>query len=100
MKPHASTSYEQLEKFNWDAIVNEFSTWFPLLHKLVLGLMLSPEDRDNPAEVKKVLPKLGMVYAICIQNRIHNLSLVQRMIATILTEGLCDVKVSFIYRQS
>ena len=95
MKRYGITSYEQLQDFQWKEIVSEFSKFFPVLHKLVLSLMLSPDDRKNSSEVEKVYPRLGLIYAVAIQHRIHNLSLVQRMNAAILTEGLCDVKVCF-----
>ena len=94
MKPYGSTSYEQLENFKWASIVEEFKRFFPFLYHLVVSLMLPKETRADEKELSAILPRLGMVYAICLQKRIHNLSLVQRMVSTILTEGLCDVKVN------
>ena len=69
---------------------------FLQLLELVLGLMLPESERNNAEAVQKVVPRLGMVYAICAQQRCHYLSLVQRMMGVILTDGLCDVRVSLL----
>ena len=93
MKRHGSSTHEQLKHFNWDNIVTEMMDKFPALLHICLGLMLPQQKRVDPVAVEAVLPRLGMVYAICMQQRIHTLSLVQRMMAAILTEGLSDVRV-------
>ena len=93
MERHGSSTHEQLKHFNWDNIVTEMMDKFPALLHICLGLMLPQQKRVDPVAVEAVLPRLGMVYAICMQQRIHTLSLVQRMMAAILTEGLSDVRV-------
>ena len=97
MKRHGSSSYNQLNGFSWETIVSEMLHKFPALFHICLGIMLQNESRSNATAVQNVLPRLGMVYAICMQQRIHSLSLVQRMMSAILTEGLCDVKVRIGY---
>ena len=93
------TAYLQLDSFNWADIVVEMQHTFPMFLKLAIGIMLPKENRTNASEIQKILPRLGMIYAICIQNRVHYLSLVQRMMAAILTEGLCDVRVCWLTMQ-
>ena len=99
LKKMHHTAYLQLDSFNWADIVVEMQHKFPMFLKLAIGIMLPKEKRTNASEIQKILPRLGMIYAICIQNRVHYLSLVQPMMAAILTEGLCDVRVCWLSMQ-
>ena len=95
IKRHDSTTFQQLESFNWNAIVAEMRSKFPHFLQLALGIMIPADQRHSAEAIQAVLPRLGMIYAISIQQRHGNLSLVQRMLSTVLTEGLSDVRVCY-----
>ncbi|XP_052079203.1 uncharacterized protein LOC127717559 [Mytilus californianus] len=73
--------------FSWDKICEEFKSQFPLLASIVEGIMSSGEKNRD-----KILPRMGMVYAVCAQTRHHKLSLVQRMMTLCLLDNIADQK--------
>ena len=73
--------------------MQEFHEYFPSLCRQLLMLMLPSSARNDADQVDSVMARLGMVYAILMQARFHELSLVQRLFGTILADGMCDVKV-------
>jgi hypothetical protein len=85
--------YDSLQDFSWDTVVGEAFTKFPLLMKMMTGIMLPKEKLVDVLAVKDSLPRLGMVYSILLQGRRHELSAVQRIMSMNLFENICDQKV-------
>ncbi|XP_076102945.1 uncharacterized protein LOC143072048 [Mytilus galloprovincialis] len=73
--------------FSWGQICEEFKSQFPVLASIVEGVMSSGEKNRD-----KILPRMGMVYAVCAQTRHHKLSLVQRMMTLCLLDNIADQK--------
>jgi len=86
--------YETLVNFSWESCVTEFYNNFPTICSLIVGMMLSTEERCNETDVISIFPKLGLIYGIIVQCRIPYLSRVQRMMSATLMDSLLDVKVS------
>ena len=90
------TDFEGLETFKWTECVTEMVEKYPELVTLIISMMLKPEEQNDPRALAKVLPKLGLIYGIMIQNRCHELSRIQRIMSMCLVDNICDQKVSLI----
>ena len=84
--------YQEMASFSIDAVVEEMVTLFPELCLLLRAMMSSPQADDT--ELSQITPRVGMIYVIIMQTRNHELSLMQRMLSMILSDNLCDQKVS------
>ena len=93
LSENGSSTYDTLVNFDWETCVNEFHLKFPLLCSALIGIML-PSDKHVADHIESVVPKLGLIYGIIAQNRIHYLSKVQRIMTAVLTDNLADVKVN------
>ena len=58
-----------------------------------MAVMRHPGDANNRSKLARVLPRLGMVYAILVQTSVHDLSRVQRVLTAVLQDSICDQKV-------
>ena len=56
IKRHDSTTFEQLESFNWNAIVAEMRSKFPHFLQLALGIMIPADQRHRAEAIQAVLP--------------------------------------------
>lgn len=64
-----------MTEFDWQKLVSEMSTNCPLL----LDVMLAAMNHAPTKPIDDIAPRIGMCYAILMQTRNHELSLVQRM---------------------
>lgn len=76
-----NNDYAGMIAFDWQALVLEMKDRCSLLLRVLLTVMGVSEEYD------KINPRLGLCYAILMQSRNHELSLVQRICTVILTEG-------------
>ena len=86
-------SYTYLLHFNWDNILVEMCTKFPDLLTLCLALMVPSSSSHDVYTMDKVVPKLCSVFGIMLQHRVHDLSLVQRIVTVCLQDSISDQKV-------
>ena len=93
-KPTEVKTLDFLSSFKWEEICEEAFTLFPLLVCMMVSIMLPKEKWGSREAVHDILPRLGMVYAILIQTRMPQLSLVQRVITSLLMDSICETKVT------
>jgi hypothetical protein len=74
--------FSNMNSFSWDELVTELSDRCPVLFNALLVAMGRSKE-----EVKDVGPRIGMCYAILMQTRNHELSLVQRINILLMTNG-------------
>jgi hypothetical protein len=83
------TGFSGMTEFDWQKLISEMSTKCPLLLDVILAAM-----NHAPTEATiDIAPRIGMCYAIMMQARNHELSLVQRMNTILLVEGNARKKV-------
>jgi hypothetical protein len=83
---------ENLLNFDWQLVIREMKDKFPRLLSLLLGIMaINIEDANC---IKHAFPRLGFVYAIMMQSRTSDMSLLQRMISLVLLDANSEVHVS------
>ena len=75
--------YTDLEEFEVDNIYAEFANNFPIILELILPVSCSNKDE----KLSIIKPKFCMIYSILMGSRWHELSLVKRIITTLLIEG-------------
>ena len=92
-KPPEVKTLDFLSSFKWEEICQEAFSLFPLLVSMMVSIMLPKEKWGRREAVHDILPRLGMVYAILIQTRVPQLSLVQRVITSLLMDSICETKV-------
>lgn len=85
--------YDNLAHFSWEPIVREFFRKEPALARLCC-IVGAPHAVLTLGEAQKLMPKLGIVYAILIQNRQPEASLVQRLISVIFLDSHVKQRVS------
>jgi hypothetical protein len=71
-----------MNSFSWDELVTEMSDHCPVLFNALLVAMGRSKE-----EVKDVGPCIGMCYAIFMQTRNRELSLVQQINTVLMTNG-------------
>ena len=59
----------------------------------MISIMLPESERKNMSTLKGILPRLGMAYAMIVQSRNQDLSLVQRLMSAVLADSLAPVQV-------
>jgi hypothetical protein len=85
-------SFDELNTFQWNDIVDECVSSQPMLADIILTIMTRQTvTTDNITE--DLVPKLGLLYAIMMQERYHKLSLVQRVLAIALKDEQTHEKV-------
>lgn len=75
--------YSSMTSFSWSKILEEMKTRHPILLRFLLAVCSPNTDPEKIPE--SMAPVLGMVYAILMQKRWHELSLVQRVISILLS---------------
>eukprot|EP00794_Sanderia_malayensis_P016282 gene16282-17920_t len=81
-----STNTEDLMNFDWNMILNEIHNRCPELLDIFLLICCRNYSSVNLQE-QIIIRRIGMVYGILMQSRCKELSLVQRLMTVILTEG-------------
>ena len=72
--------YPNMVDFNWDALFEELRSRCPILLDVLATVASSKKKHD-------VIPPLGLCYGILLQQRNHELSLIQRINTILLSEG-------------
>ena len=86
-------THDHMRTFSWDDVIGEMANKMPALLKCCMAVMRHPGDANNRSKLARVLPHLGMVYAILVQTSVHDLSRVQRVLTAVLQDSICDQKV-------
>ncbi len=84
----------EMTKFTWTNICCEFIDRFPDLFQLVLNCMVNNSNMLNPERLHTLIPRLAVVYSIIAFSGNSQLSLTQRLLATLLHDSNCDRVVS------
>ena len=87
---------DNLTQFKWEEIVVEMVNKNSLLFRILLSFISPIAAVGNPKESHRCAVKLGLVYAIMIQNRCKDMSLIQRLIASCLENEHCHQKVIYL----
>ena len=85
--------YEDLATFDWITVLNEAFTKLPDLMQIALAVCLQQDSLDSVDAVERVIPKLGLLYAVLVQSAKPELSKVQRILSLVLHDNICDQKV-------
>lgn len=75
--------------FEWQKLSSEMSSRCPFLLDVLLIVMNKSKE-----ELTQIIPRLGLCYAILMQTRNRELSLVQRLNTVLLTHGNAKKEVS------
>ena len=75
--------------FEWQKLSSEMSSRCPFLLDVLLIVMNKSKE-----ELTQIIPRLGLCYAILMQTRKRELSLVQRLNTVLLTHGNAKKEVS------
>ena len=78
-----------MKNFSWIEIEAEFAGQFPELHKLCKILATPANGSTHGLEIR-----LAMIYAILMQSRCKEMSLVQHVVSAVLTEHNVPQKVN------
>ena len=83
----SKNKHPDMVDFSWDALFEELQSWCPIL----LDIM------STVVNFKKchVIPPLGLCYAILMQQRNHELNVIQRINTIFFSEGNAKEQVSF-----
>jgi hypothetical protein len=81
-----------LLRLSWIEICNEFKEQFPKVFYLLVGLMMPDLNESN--FVDNILPRIGMIYAVIMQTRACDMSLIQRIVSLILLNANTEIQVS------
>ncbi len=76
--------------FDWQKLISEMSSHCPLLFQ-VAQTVIGCTPKEN---IEKIAPRLGLCYAVMMQTRKRELSLVQRLNMILLAEGNAKKKVN------
>ena len=91
---NASEAYKRskLLNFNWLHLVKEMKQEMPFLFYVLVGLMSS--ELNSMECIGSIFPRLGFIYAIIMQTRGSDMSLVQCLCALLLLNANAEVHVS------
>jgi hypothetical protein len=84
-----------MKEFSWGPVVEEFMERAPVLFQLVFSCMVKEEHMLDPLYLGMIIPKLALIYSIVAFSFHNELSLVQRIMATLLHERNADRVVGF-----
>lgn len=86
-----NNDFPNMNTFSWEKLTNEMANRCPVLLDVLLTAMgYSKENID------KIAPRLSMCYAILMQTRNHELTLVQRLNTILMTNGNAKKQVCYI----
>ena len=75
-------------------VVNEMMVLFPSLFHLISDVLITKVDAHSFDKIRKIIPRIGMIYSLVVQGKLMALSRVQRVISMILVDNICDQKVN------
>ncbi len=76
--------FPNMSMFTWDKLTNEMASRCPVLLDILLTAM--GYSKDNIDEIDPP-PRLSLCYAILMQSKNHELTLVQRLNTILMTNG-------------
>ena len=79
---HKMKDFFHMSNFSWDKLISEMSDRCPVLLDALLAATGYSKD-----EINSVSPRIGLCYAILLQMRNHELSLLQRLNTVLMTNG-------------
>jgi hypothetical protein len=85
--------FSHMKSFNWDYLLQEILDKAPYFAKFAVAIMLHPDEWHNAVKLEGLKYRLCMAYAILMQGRMRELSLVQRIVSMIFMDNICDEKV-------
>ena len=88
---NASEAYKRskLLNFNWLHIIKEIKQEMLILFYVLVGLMSS--ELHSTECIRNIFPRLGFIYAIIMQTRGNDMSLMQRLCALLLPNANAEV---------
>ena len=86
---------DSLQSVNIGSVVQEMKDKFPALLQILQCIMIPESKREDDAVRANLIPKLALIYGIIMQNRYHELSLMQRLVAMTLADNICDQAVRY-----
>lgn len=87
--------FEEQRSFSWKEIIKEMATVFPELTKILVSIMLETE-KQTPEHLCAIVPRLGLIYSILLQERKHELTLTHHVLSKCLADTISDQKVILI----
>lgn len=87
-----SNDVENIMSFNWMKVIKEIHDNCPELLDIFVTVGSHDQPRDEESEMM-LARRIGMSYGLLMQARCRDLSLVQRMLTVVLTEGGATKKV-------
>jgi hypothetical protein len=88
-------TFEDLQSFQWGDVVSEMVDNQPALTNMLLTVM-SRNKVTTDCLPENLVPKVGLIYGVLMQERYHKLSLVQRVLAIVLKDEQTHEKVKFL----
>lgn len=83
--------FPNMSTFTWDKLTNEMVSRCPVLLHILLTAMGYSKDNIN-----EIAPRLSLCYAILMQSRNHELTLVQRLNTILMTNGNAKKQVQYV----
>jgi hypothetical protein len=83
--------FPSMSTFTWDKLTDEMVSRCPLLLDILLTAM--GYSKDN---IDEIVPRLSLCYAILLQSRNHELTLVQRLNTILMTNGNAKKQVWYV----
>ena len=77
--------FSHMSTFTWDKLTNEMISRYPVLLNILVTAMGYSKD-----DINEIAPRLSLCYAILMQSRNHELTLVQRLNTILMTN--CNAK--------
>jgi hypothetical protein len=87
-------SLSNMAALNLSNVVDEMREKFPELYAMLLAVMLPENRRYDDEPMCTIRPRLAMIYAVALQARNCELSLLQRVVGALLADHVSDQKVS------
>ena len=89
----ANNSIDHLKSFQWNEIIREMDQRVPRVLDILL-VLLRPDEKSFPSVVDQIVRRTCVSYAVLLQSRKCEFSLIQRAITVILSEGGSSKRVS------
>ncbi|KAK7478539.1 hypothetical protein BaRGS_00030211, partial [Batillaria attramentaria] len=82
----AQKDFTSMCDFQWKLILQEMEGHAKILAQVILAFMVPPKHEDDLKYMERLVPPVAFIYSICMKQRCKDLSLVQRLIAMVLTD--------------
>ncbi len=87
-------SYDDLVQFDWMELLEEAFSNFPDMMQLLVAICTKSQNVNRLDIIRRLVPKLGLIYAVAAQSGNPELSRLQRVVSVLLYDNICDQKVS------